>query len=168
MASGSNPRLKRKRVEDGDRVVPSTLGTPSSTRLANIPEQAVKDAVKSLRKLISPEDSDDTVLQTLKHVWLAVHDTLEHDLHLKGHLASKEKFRENVTKKGEKKFADTLRTMAKNSDMQGSDAWKDLFEDGQSFVFFALIVLIFFTFRCLFEANFVATCWSFTQGHYIR
>jgi len=142
MASGSNPRLKRKRVEDGDRVVPSTLGTPSSTRLANIPEQAVKEAAESLRKLISPKDSDDTVLKTLKHVWLAVHDVLEQDPNLKGQLASKEEFRENVTKKGTKKFANTLRTMAANSDTQGSDAWKKLFDNGQSFVFFTLIVLL--------------------------
>ena len=145
MASGwSNTQLKRKRVEDNDSVVPSTPKkfTPSSTRLANIPKRVVKQATISLRYYISPGDSDDMVLYALKHVWVDVHDTLERDPSLKGHLASMEEFHENVMKKGEIFFANTLRTMAANSDMQGSDAWKDLFEDGQSFVFFTLVVLL--------------------------
>ena len=145
MASGSNPQLKRKCVEDDDHVVPSMpqKGTPSSTQLANIPEQAFKEASKYLRKTISPEDSDESDIM-LRIVWLFVHDALENDPNLKGQLASKEEFLENVIKKGERKFANTLRTMAANSDTQGSDAWKDLFDDGQSFVFFSLIVLILF------------------------
>ena len=146
MASGSNPRLKRKRVEDDDHhgVVPSMpqKGTCSGTQLAKIPELVFKKAIKYLRKTISPEDSDDSDNTMLICIWAVVHDALESDPNFKGRLASKEEFLENVTKKGARKFANTLRTMAANNDTQGSDAWKNLFDDGQSFISFALIVLL--------------------------
>jgi hypothetical protein len=138
MASGSNPQRARQRVQDDDRVDPSTpqRGTPSSTRLANVPKQAVEKASKSLRKNISPEDDDDEILNDLIVVWTRVQEALEQDPNLKKYLASKEKFRDNVTRKGEKKFIDSLRAMAANSDTQGSKAWEDLFEDGRYIVLF--------------------------------
>ena len=49
---------------------------------------------------------------------------------MKEHLASMEEFHNNVTRRGEKKFINSLRAMAANSDTQGSKAWDDLFEDG--------------------------------------
>ncbi|KAF8492177.1 hypothetical protein F5888DRAFT_1806903 [Russula emetica] len=131
MASGSNPRRSRQRVQDDDRVDPSTpqRGTPSSTRLVNIPKQAVEEASKSLRKIISPKGDDNEILNALKHVWIDVQEALEQDPKLKIHLATKDEFRKNVTRKGEKIFIDSLRAMAAKSDTQGSKAWEDLFED---------------------------------------
>jgi hypothetical protein len=137
MSSGSNTRRTRQRdqVQGGDRVDPSTLqrGTPSKTRLADIPKQAVEKACKFLRKHISKDDDDDEILDALEHVWFCVQDVLEKDPKLKKHLASKEEFRDDVTMKGEKSFIDSLRAMAANSDTQGSKAWHKLFEDGTSF-----------------------------------
>ena len=104
--------------------------TPSSTRLANIPKQAVEEATDSPSGRIFPEVDDKRILNTLRHVWKDVQKVLEQDPKLKKYLASMEEFRDNVTKKGEKSFIDSLRAMATNSESQGSDAWKDSLEDG--------------------------------------
>jgi len=141
MASGSNPRRtragQRDRVQGDDRVDPSTSqrGSPSQKRLANIPKQAVEKASKFLRRIISPDDDDDDdeILNALNHVWLRVQEALEQDPKVKNRLASKDEFRDSVRRNGEKKFIDSLRTMAVNSDTQGAKAWDDLFEDGTSF-----------------------------------
>ncbi len=134
---GINPSTppKRQRVQPDDRVDPSTPqgGSPSQKRLANIPKQAVEKASKLLRKNISPKDDDDEITDALIYVWFGVKDTLKQDPKLKKYLASEEEFRDNVTRKGEKNFIDSLRAMAANSDTQGSEAWEDLFEDGTSF-----------------------------------
>jgi hypothetical protein len=133
MASGSNPQ--RQRVQVDDHVDPSKpqKDTPSNTRLANIPRQAVERMCKSLRRIITPTDDDDEILDFLFYVWFDVQKVLEQDPELKKNLASEEEFRDNVTRKGEKNFIDSLRAMAANSDTQGSKAWDDLFEDGTSF-----------------------------------
>ncbi len=139
MASGSNPRRTRqgaRQVQDAYRVDPSTPqgGTPSRTRLANIPQRAIDKAVRSLRRIISKfpeeeeEDDDDDAMLGL--VWFSVQGVLERDPNLKDHLANKDEFSDNVKKKGEQIFIDSLRAMAANSDEQGSKAWEDLFEDG--------------------------------------
>jgi len=124
MASGSNPSTSQK-------------GTPSSTRLANIPEGVVGEAIDSLTRNISPKDDDNRIKKTLNHVWLSVQDALEHDPKLKKLLASKEEFNDNVSMKGEKIFIDLLRAMATESEKQGSKAWEHLFEDGRYIVLFA-------------------------------
>ena len=133
----SNPRQTRQRdrVQRDDRANPSTpqRGSPSQTRLANIPKQAVEKASKSLRKHISPKDDDDDILDTITVVWSLVKGALKQDPKLKKSLASKDEFRDNVTRKGEKTFINSLRAMAANSDTQGSKAWDNLFEDGTSF-----------------------------------
>jgi hypothetical protein len=137
MASGTNPRRTRQqsRVQGDDRADPSTpqRGSPLQNRLANVPEQAVEKASKSLIRIISPKDDDDEILDALKYVWIGVQEALEQDSKLKKHLASKDEFRDNVTRKGEKNFINSLRAMAANNDTQGSKAWLDLFEDGTSF-----------------------------------
>jgi hypothetical protein len=137
MASGSNPQRTRQRdrVQGDDRVDPSTpqRGTPSKTRLANIPKQAVENACKYLRRNVLKDDDDDDILDALEVVHMVVNDALEQDPKLKDRLASEEEFRDNVTRKGEKNFIDSLRAMAANSDTQGSKAWHELFEDGTSF-----------------------------------
>jgi len=137
MASVSNPRRTRQRdrLQGDDRVDPSTPqgGSPSQKRLANIPKQAVEKASKLLRKNISPKDGDDEITDALIYVWFGVKDTLKQDPKLKKYLASEEEFRDNVTRKGEKNFLDSLRAMAANSDTQGSEAWDNLFEDGTLF-----------------------------------
>jgi hypothetical protein len=144
MAPGSNPRRTRQhdRVQGDDRVEPSTprTDTPSSTRLANIPKQAVEKAFKFLKRNISPEDDDDDILD---YVWTGVKGALKQDPKLKEYLASEKEFRDNVTRKGEKNFIDSLRAMATNSDTQGSKAWADLFEDGTSFSFGRSILIEF-------------------------
>jgi hypothetical protein len=117
-------------------VDPSTsqIRTPSSsTRLTNIPKEAVEKASKSLRRIISPTDDDNEILDSINVVRTIIKDALQKDPELKKRLASEEEFRANVTKKGEKTFIDSLRAMAANSNAQGSKAWEDLFEDGTSF-----------------------------------
>jgi hypothetical protein len=145
MAPGSNPRRTRQhdRVQGDDRVEPSTprTDTPSITRLANVPKQAVEKVSKSLRKNISPDD--DEILDALNYVWFGVKGALEQDPKLKEYLASEKEFRDNVTRKGEKNFIDSLRAMVTNSDTQGSKAWADLFEDGTSFSFGRSILIEF-------------------------
>jgi hypothetical protein len=139
MTPRSNPpRQARQRAQDDDS---STFqrGTPSNTRLANIPKQVVDKAFKSLRRNISPEDDDGEIQDALKHVWVDVHEVLEQDPNLKRHLASKEEFRDNVASKGQKNFFDSLRTMASNSVTQGSKAWEYLFEDGSYIALFGSI-----------------------------
>ena len=146
MSSESNPlRTRPQRAQDDDRVDSSTpqTSTPPKTRLANIPKQAVEKAAKSLRRIIYPKDDDDEIRNSLKHVWTNVHDTLEQDPELKMHLASRDVFRTNVTRKGEKNFIDSLRAMATNSDSQGSKAWESLFTDGTSFSLCPSILIVF-------------------------
>ena len=146
MASGSNPLRTRQRAQDdNDRVDPSTsqTGTPSKTRLANIPTQAIEEATDSLRRIIHPKDDDERIRNSLKHVWTNVHDALEQDPELGMHLASRDVFRTNVTRKGEKNFIDSLRVMATNSDSQGSKAWESLFSDGTSFSLGPSILIVF-------------------------
>ena len=137
MASGSNPQRKRQRtrVQRNDRVDPSTSqrDSPSQKRLANIPKQAVEEASKLFRKIISPDEDDGEILNVLKAVWIGVQETLEQDPKLKKYLASREEFRDSIRRKEEKKFIDSLRAMAANSNTQGAKAWDDLFEDGTSF-----------------------------------
>ena len=126
---------KRQRVQSNNRVDPSAPlgGSPSKKRLTNIPKQVVDSVCRTFRKLISPKDDDDEIRDVLHYVWTGVRDALEQDPNLKRHLASKKEFYDNVTRKGEKTFIESLRTMAANSDTQGNKAWEDLFEDGTSF-----------------------------------
>ncbi len=98
----------------------------------DIPEQDFEEATESLNSITSPRDDDTRILNTLKVVRTLVQVALEKDPKLKvqkGHLANRDEFRNNVKKKGEQKFIDSLRAMAANSDEQGSKAWEDLFED---------------------------------------
>jgi hypothetical protein len=145
MASGSNPQQTRQRVRDNDRVDSSTSqrGTTSSTRLANIPKQAVEKVSKYLRQIIFPK-GDDEILDVLQVVRTLVKGALEQDPKLKEHLASEEEFRENVTRKGERKFIDSLRAAA-NSDGQGSlsKAWEDLLQDGTFFSLGPSVLILF-------------------------
>ena len=162
MASGSNPRRTRQRdqIQRDDRVDPSTHpreGSPK--RLANIPKQVVEKASKSLRKHISPNDDDDEIKDGLKYVWLAVKGALEQDPKLEEHLASEKEFCNNVTTKGEKFFIDSLKTMAANSNIHGSEAWDNLYEDGTSFSLGPNIMIEFSIYcRCLFEETAGARC----------
>ncbi len=139
MASGSNPRRTRQRdrVQDDYRVDPSTRqgGTLSKTRLADIPQRAIDKAVKFFKKNIPSDEDDDEIQGNLGHVWIATIEALEHDPKLKGHLANMDEFLDNVKKKGEQKFIESLRAMASS---KTKDAWEDLFEDGTSLSFFRL------------------------------
>jgi hypothetical protein len=74
---------------------------------------------------------------------MGVHDALEQDPELKQQLASRDEFRANVTKKGEKNFIDSLRAMAANSETQESKAWEGLFTDGTLFYFGPSILIVY-------------------------
>ena len=100
---------------------------PRQTRLANIPEEAIKDAFESLGELISPEDDDKKIRKSLKQVWVIVYDALEEDPNLKG-LANKKEFHANVERK--QQFLKSLRDMAKDN------SWERLFDDGTLFAVF--------------------------------
>ena len=67
---------------------------------------------------------------------MAIHKVLKQDAGLKGCLADKDEFLDNVKSKGKKKFIDSLRAMA-NKETQ-DDAWYELFEDGTLFAFLSL------------------------------
>jgi hypothetical protein len=142
MASGSNPRRTRHSVKHHH---PSTsqTGTPSSLRLASIPKQAIEKAHKTLRKIISPKDDDDEIRDSLRIVRMIVNGVLEQDPELKELVASEEKYYDNVTRRGEKIFIDSLRAMAANSETQGSEAWEGLFTDGTLFYFGPSILIVY-------------------------
>jgi hypothetical protein len=127
-------RQQRDPVQGDDPVHSSTpqTGTPSKKRLANIPQQNIDKACRSLRKQILQDDDDEAIKESFKHVWKDVYDTLKQDEGLKGRLANENEFFDNVRKNGEKKFIDSLRVMAKTGEAQ---AWYDLFEDGTLFSF---------------------------------
>lgn len=133
MAPEPNHRGKRQRVQKNqdDLVNPPTHqgGCPSKKRLADIPKSAIEKAYQKFRRNVFPEDDDNEILDNLSLVWNSVSYALEFDPNLKKHLASVDEFRDNVVKKGEKTFIDSLRAMAANSDTQGGKAWEDLFED---------------------------------------
>jgi hypothetical protein len=96
MAPEPHPR------NDG-RVDLSTLQTfsPSDTRLANVPEQAVEKVFRSSRGITFLEDDDDNEIQgILEIVRVTVHGALKEDARLKGQLAEMEEFFGNATRKG--------------------------------------------------------------------
>ena len=143
----ANPQPTQQHVHDDDRVDQSTPQTGSSPRirLENIPEEAVEGAVDDLILTIHPSHNDKTIKRKLKTVWAIVNGALEEDPELKDHLASEEEYRGNVTKKGEKMFIDSLRTMATNSVTQGIKAWKGLLTDGTSSSLLGPSILIVFS-----------------------
>jgi hypothetical protein len=109
--------------------------------------QAVEKASKDLRQIIYPDD-DDEIPNALKIVRMLVEGALEQDPKLKEHLASEEELCDNVTRKGEKNFIDSLRAMAVNCDStQGSKAWENLFKDGTSFSLGPIVVIVFSVWR---------------------
>jgi hypothetical protein len=86
-----------------------------------------------LNIIISHTANDIGITHVPKMVWQLVNGTLEKDPKMKECLASREEFCNNVARKGEKNFIDSLRAMAANNDTQGSKAWDGLYDDGTSF-----------------------------------
>ncbi len=64
---------------------------------------------------------------------MAIKEAQEHDPKRKDHLADMDEFLDNVKKKGEQNFIESLRAMASS---KKKDAWEDLFDDGTSLSFF--------------------------------
>ena len=116
----------------GDDDISTGMPKRSSSSNTNIQKQVVhEEACSRLKRNLPPQDnSDEWILASLDYVWIAVKRALEQDPKMKEHLASMKEFRDNVMRRGEKKFINSLRAMAANSDTQGSKAWDDLFEDG--------------------------------------
>jgi hypothetical protein len=134
------PKTQRTRQQRDDPVLgddpahsstPKT-GTPSKKRLANIPQQNVDKACRSLRKIILQDEDDEAIKESFKYVWRGVYDALKQDEGLKGRLADENEFYDNVRRNGEKKFIDSIRAMAKTGEAQ---AWYDLFDDSTFFSF---------------------------------
>ena len=122
-SSSANPQQTSGLFED--RVDPSTTpNSPSQTQPPNIPAQVLQEACERFQRLILPHDDDSWIRYSLVHVWLTVNDALEHDQKRKECLADKNQFLANVTRKGEQKFIDSLRSMAI------SGTWAALFADG--------------------------------------
>jgi hypothetical protein len=147
MTPRSNPpRQTPHRAQDVD---PSTSqrGTSASARLANIPEQAIEKATGTLRRYISPEHDDEDIIAV---VWAIVRTAFLCDPKMKNRLASNEEFCENVKRKGQNNFLESLRAMAANSDTQGLKAWEDLFEDGMHRFLLGSIIYIVFSLQRYF------------------
>ncbi len=127
-------RQQRDPVQDGDPVHSSTpkTGTPSRIRLANIPQQNIDKACRSLRRQILQDDDDEAIKESFNLVWTTVFKALKQDEGLKGRLADENEFFDNVRRNGEKTFIDSLRAMAETGEAQ---AWYDLFEDSTFFFF---------------------------------
>ena len=122
-SSSANPQQTPSLFED--RVDPSTTpNSPSQTQPPNIPAQVLQEAYENLERIILPRDDDSRIRRNLVHVWIVVNGALEHDQKLKECLADKNQFFANVTRKGEQKFIDSLRSMAI------SGTWAALFADG--------------------------------------
>jgi hypothetical protein len=133
------PNTRRTRQQRdpvlGDESVHSSTpqtDTPSKKWLANIPQQNIDNACRSLKRLIFQDDDDKAIKESFKLVWTTVNDTLKQDEGLKGRLADENEFFDNVRRNGEKTFIDSLRAMAKAGEAQ---AWYDLFEDSTFFSF---------------------------------
>jgi hypothetical protein len=128
-SSSTNPQQTPGLFED--RVDPSTTpNSPSQTQPPNIPAQVLQEACGFLEHNILPHYDDSRIRGDLGYVWMAVNDALEHDQKLKECLADKNQFFANVTRKGEQKFIDSLRSMAI------SGTWAALFADGTLLSFF--------------------------------
>ncbi len=131
-------RQKRDPVQGNDPVHLSTLqtGTPSKKRRANIPQQDIDNASKSLSSLrLVFQKDDEAIKRTFSLVWWTVYEVLKQDEGLKGRLADENEFLDNVRRNGEKKIIDSLRAVAKTDKAQ---AWYDLFEDSTLFSFLDL------------------------------
>jgi hypothetical protein len=76
-------------------------------------EQAFKKECNRLQRSVFPEDDDDEIKGALKLVWAIVSTALEDKNDLEGHLATFEQFLDNVERKGEREFIDSLRDMAR-------------------------------------------------------
>jgi hypothetical protein len=81
-----------------------------------------------LNCVVSPEDDDEKIRENLIDVWFSVRRTLvKGDQELEGHLAYEKEFLNNVRRRGEQAFFDSLRAIAKGGN------WASLFEDGALF-----------------------------------
>jgi hypothetical protein len=105
----------------------SSTTNPRQTRLANIPEEAVKNAYENLDRIISPEDDDRRIRNSLNLIWFCVRDALKQDPKLKEHLADEKEFLANVKRKGEEQFIESL------GDIAMERSWERLFDDGTLF-----------------------------------
>ena len=145
----------------------TSQSTLSQTLPANIPAQAFHDACDILMANVRPEHDDNRIR---RFVWIAVHTALEDHPDLKGRLADKARFHDNVKRKGEQEFFDSVRAMAK------SGTWTALFEDSTLFSFFAshhsdhLLCLdllnVFLTRKENFNTTFVSGTWHLRRSLY--
>ncbi len=110
-----------------------TRPTPPSTQSTNcISEQTIQKMCKHLERHIRTDDNDDWIRQSLGHVFVAVRNALAEDPNRKARLASEDQFKENVKKEGEQQFINLLRDIAKK------ESWRDLLQNGTSFLYFDL------------------------------
>jgi len=75
---------------------------------------------------------DDCIRESLDMVFFAVSHALQEDSNLKARLANDDQFNKNVKKKDEQQFINLLRDIAKKG------SWRDLLQNGTSFLYFDL------------------------------
>jgi hypothetical protein len=104
--------------------LPSPIGTPTSrqTRFA-IPDKRIKLMCKFLGRLVSPDDDDAEIQDSLRGVWMTIEKALSEDPEIIERIASDDEFEANVKDEGEKKVIELLRDAAKKG------SWLDIIEN---------------------------------------
>ena len=122
---------------------PMKLGSVSPMAQSGIyiSDDILHEMYLTLGRHIQATDRDDYIKKRLQFVLLAVNEALSDDPKMKKYLASPDEFLQNVTQKGEKEFIDLLKDMAKKK------SWRDLLENGTSFLSSTSSVVIIFCFH---------------------
>ena len=115
-------------------LMPTLLGSVSPTTQSRvcISAEILQVMCTHLGRVIQPGDDDVYIKQSLKNVWISVKGALAKDPSMSTLLANEEEFQQNVKQRGEQHFIDLLRDLAEKN------SWRDLLENGTSFLSFDL------------------------------
>jgi hypothetical protein len=122
-------------ADNNDNPSTPTRPTPPSTQSTIcISEQTIQEMCENLELFshIIKTGDDARIRRSLGHVWFTVRRALQEDPNLKARLASEDQFKENVKQNDEQQFIDLLRDIAKKQ------SWRDLLQNGTSFLYFDL------------------------------
>jgi hypothetical protein len=113
---------------------PMKLGSasPMAQSGISISDEILHQMYETLGRFIKATDSDNSIKNRLEYVFLAVKKALLNDPKMEKYLASPEEFLQNVRQKSEEEFIGLLKDMAKKK------SWRDLLENGTSFLSFTL------------------------------
>ena len=109
---------------------PMKLGSvsPMAQSGISISDEILHTMYRTLGRQVQAGDEDDVIKDSLELVWGAVERALRNYPKMGKSLASLEEFLQNVRQKSEKEFIDLLKDMAKKK------TWRDLLENGTSFL----------------------------------